>query len=52
MSEQLRELAAVKLPEIEALIDRAQRVRKWMQAAADCGCETIDACRLFDVPAR
>ena len=50
MSEQLRELAAVKLPEIDALIERAQRVRTWMEAAAECRCETIDACRLFDAP--
>ena len=47
-SAQLGELATRKLPEIEALIERAQRVRTWMQAAADCRCDTIDACALFD----
>jgi MerR family transcriptional regulator, redox-sensitive transcriptional activator SoxR len=48
MSEQLRELAQRKLPEIDALIDRAQRVRGWLQTATGCGCPTIDDCALFD----
>jgi MerR family transcriptional regulator, redox-sensitive transcriptional activator SoxR len=48
MSEQLRELAQRKLPEIDALIDRAQRVRGWLQTATDCDCQTIDECALFD----
>ena len=48
MSERLRELAQRKLPEIEALIDRAQRVREWLEAATGCDCPTIDDCALFD----
>jgi MerR family redox-sensitive transcriptional activator SoxR len=48
MSEQLRELAQRKLPEIDALIDRAQRVRAWLETATGCGCPTIDDCALFD----
>lgn len=48
ISDQLRELAQRRLPEIEALIDRAQRVRAWLQAATDCGCHAIDECDLFD----
>jgi MerR family redox-sensitive transcriptional activator SoxR len=48
ISDQLRELAQRKLPEIDALIDRAQRVRGWLQTAGDCGCQTIDECALFD----
>lgn len=48
MSDQLRELAQRKLPEIDALIDRAQRVRGWLQTATGCGCPTIDDCALFD----
>lgn len=47
-SERLRELTDRRLPEIDALIARAQRVRQWLQAAESCGCETIDDCRLFD----
>ena len=48
MSERLRELAERRLPEIDALIDRAQRVRTWLQAASGCGCQSIDECALFD----
>jgi MerR family transcriptional regulator, redox-sensitive transcriptional activator SoxR len=48
ISDQLRELAQRKLPEIDALIDRAQRVRSWLESASGCGCETIDDCALFD----
>ena len=46
-SDQLAGLAARKLPEIDALIERAQRVRTWMTQAAECSCETIDTCQLF-----
>jgi MerR family redox-sensitive transcriptional activator SoxR len=50
MSGQLRELAARKLPEIDALIERAERVRTWLQTATRCGCQSIDDCALFDEP--
>jgi MerR family redox-sensitive transcriptional activator SoxR len=50
VSDHLREIAARKLPEIQALIDRAQRVRAWLHTATGCGCETIDECALFDEP--
>lgn len=45
--EPLRELAERKLPEVEALIDRAERVRRWLEVARGCGCETLDVCELF-----
>jgi MerR family transcriptional regulator, redox-sensitive transcriptional activator SoxR len=48
MSARLRELAERRLPEIDALIDRAQRVRTWLQTATTCACESIDECALFD----
>jgi MerR family redox-sensitive transcriptional activator SoxR len=50
MSEQLRELAARRLPEIDALIDRAQRVRTWLRDAAACRCQSLDDCSLFEEP--
>ena len=50
MSEQLRELATDKLPEVDALIERATRVRAWLQTATDCNCQSIDDCALFDEP--
>jgi len=48
ISGQLRELAARKLPEIDALIERAQRVRSWLETATGCNCQSIDDCALFD----
>jgi MerR family transcriptional regulator, redox-sensitive transcriptional activator SoxR len=48
MSGRLRELAGQKLPEIDALIDRATRVRAWLEAATGCDCESVDECALFD----
>lgn len=51
VSDRLRELAERRLPEIDALIERAQRVRSWLQTATGCGCQTIDTCALFDDPA-
>lgn len=45
---QLQELAERKLPEVEELIDRAERVRTWLRTATDCGCETLDVCALFE----
>jgi MerR family transcriptional regulator, redox-sensitive transcriptional activator SoxR len=46
---QLRVLAARKLPEVDALIERARTMREWLIAADSCGCETLDACGLFDL---
>lgn len=48
MSERLRQLAQRRLPEITALIDRALRVQRWLEAATDCNCPTVDDCALFD----
>lgn len=50
MSARLRELADRRLPEIDALIERAQRVRTWLQAGTGCDCQRIDDCALFDGP--
>ena len=47
MSDGLRELATTRLPELDALIERAQRVRDWMEAATRCECVSIDDCELF-----
>ena len=45
----VRELAERKLPEVEALIDRAEAMRDWLTAAGGCDCETLDVCALFEV---
>ena len=44
----LRELAQRKLPEVEALISRAQAMRDWLSTASGCNCETLDVCALFE----
>ena len=49
--EQLQDLARRKLPEIEELIARADRMRDWLRAAAACRCDSLDVCVLFE-PAR
>jgi MerR family redox-sensitive transcriptional activator SoxR len=46
----LRELARRRLPEIDAAIRDARRVRRWYEQAADCRCRSIDECALFDEP--
>ena len=46
--ESLRPLAERKLPAIEALIERAQAVRSWLEVASACECDTLDVCALFD----
>src|SRR5438477_11187225 len=43
----LREIAERKLPELEALIERAQNTRRWLAAAAECRCPDLDDCCLF-----
>jgi MerR family transcriptional regulator, redox-sensitive transcriptional activator SoxR len=45
---QLRVLAARKLPEVDALIEQAQRMRSWLAAARGCLCESLEECVLFD----
>ena len=45
--EQLRAMAERKLPEVHALIDRAQKMRDWLTTATTCGCDTLAACALF-----
>ena len=46
--EALPELAQRKLPEVDALIARAQAMRTWLLTATDCSCTTLDVCALFE----
>jgi len=39
-----RVLATQKLPEVEALITRAQGMKRLLEEALACGCLTLDAC--------
>ena len=45
--EAVRELAERKLPEVDALIARAQHMRAWLLTATDCECTSLDVCALF-----
>jgi DNA-binding transcriptional MerR regulator len=46
--ERLRQLALMKLPELDDLIARATSVRRVLKACSRCSCESIDVCRMFD----
>src|SRR3984885_10083696 len=46
--ERLRQLALMKLPELDDLIARATSVRRGVEICSRCDCETIDVCRMFD----
>lgn len=46
--ERLRQLALLKLPELDELIARATSVRRVLKICSRCNCESIDVCRMFD----
>ncbi len=46
--ERLRQLAMMKLPELDDLIARATSVRRVLMICSRCDCESIDVCRMFD----
>jgi MerR family transcriptional regulator, redox-sensitive transcriptional activator SoxR len=46
--ERLRQLAVMKLPELDDLIARATSVRRVLKICSRCNCESIDVCRMFD----
>lgn len=47
----IRALAADKLPQADALIARAQAVKRWLEVAQGCDCASVDVCGLFADPA-
>jgi MerR family redox-sensitive transcriptional activator SoxR len=46
--ERLRQLAVLKLPQLDDLIARATSVRRVLKMCSKCDCESIDVCRMFD----
>ncbi len=50
--ERLRQLALLKLPELDHLIARATTVRRLLEMCSRCRCASIDECRMFDDRAR
>lgn len=49
-SQHIRRLAHDKLPHIDALIERAQAVKHWLEVAQHCDCASVDVCGLFVDP--
>ena len=49
-SRHIRALADEKLPQIEALIARAEVVKHWLEIARSCDCASVDVCGLFVDP--
>jgi DNA-binding transcriptional MerR regulator len=46
--ERLRQLAMLKLPELDDLIARATSVRRVLKICSQCSCDSIEVCRMFD----
>jgi DNA-binding transcriptional MerR regulator len=46
--ERLRQLALLKIPELDALITRAGSVRRLLRLCSECDCASIDECHMFD----
>ena len=46
-ADELRDLAVRKLPDVEALIERAEAMKHWLELAAECRCGSLDVCGLF-----
>ena len=46
--ERLRQLAVLKLPELDDLIARATSVRRVLKICSRCNCDSIEVCRMFD----
>jgi DNA-binding transcriptional MerR regulator len=47
MATSMRSLSERKLPEIEALLERTQAMKGWLEVAKECGCMTPGECALF-----
>lgn len=47
LHEQLQALAGRKLPEVNALIERAQTMSDWLTVASQCRCRSLQSCALF-----
>ena len=46
--DRIRALATDKLPEIDSLLERAATIRTLLITCAECECDSLDECRLFD----
>jgi len=47
MAAQMRALSSRKLDEVQALLDRTNAMKNWLEVATECGCRTPEECTLF-----
>jgi len=47
VSEELRAMATERLDDVNDLIERANRMKLWLETATGCGCTTLEDCALF-----
>jgi MerR family redox-sensitive transcriptional activator SoxR len=47
-----RTMVESKLPELRALIQRAQELERWLEASLECECLNLDECRVLEQAAR
>jgi MerR family redox-sensitive transcriptional activator SoxR len=47
LGEQMRSLSSQKLDEVEALLERTNAMKGWLEVAKECGCATPAECALF-----
>jgi MerR family redox-sensitive transcriptional activator SoxR len=47
MASHLQALSTRKLEEVQALLDRTQAMKQWLEAANSCECASPDECTLF-----
>jgi MerR family redox-sensitive transcriptional activator SoxR len=50
MGEQMRSLSTRKLGEVDALLERTQAMKGWLEVAKECGCASPAECALFPAP--
>ncbi|HYU59426.1 MAG TPA: MerR family transcriptional regulator [Solirubrobacterales bacterium] len=50
MAGSMRSLSERKLPEVEAVLERTQAMKGWLEVARECGCLTPAECTLFPEP--
>jgi MerR family redox-sensitive transcriptional activator SoxR len=50
MAGPMRSLSSLKLAEVEALLERTQAMKGWLEVAKECGCATPAECALFPAP--
>ena len=52
LSDPMRELSSRKLEEVEALLERTQAMKGWLEVAKECGCVSPEECALFEAPGK